>query len=207
MLNVKAPLPIVETAFMASTTTMLFLINYYFPIGPLFRMFFPTPIALVFLRWGYRAAWKCVLVTVLLLTLLMGPTRSIQFFIPHAFVGIFLGYAWKRGLPWSVTLPIGCVLNTLGVFFQAALVSVLVQENIWLYFVVQFTQLLTNIFQFFGVYSPPSLWLVQLFAVLSIFAGNFFYQCLIHIGAWLLLDRLGNTIPPPPQWLQNVLDE
>ncbi len=207
MLNAKAPLPIVETAFMASTTAMLFLINYYFPVGPLFRMFFPTPIALIFLRWGYRSAWKCVLVTVLLLTLLMGPTRSIQFMIPHAFVGIFLGYAWKRGMSWSFTLPIGSVINTLGVFFQAALVSVLVQENIWLYFVVQFTQLLTSLFQFLGIFTPPSLWLVQGFATVSIFCGNFFYQCLIHVGAWLLLDRLGIAIPAPPSWLESLLEE
>lgn len=206
MLNVKAPLPMVETAFMASTTAMLFLINYYFPVGPLFRMFFPTPIALIFLRWGYRPAWKCVLVTVLLLTLLMGPTRSIQFIIPHAFVGIFLGYAWKRGMPWSFTLLTGSVINSLGVFFQAALVSFLIQENIWLYFIVQFTQLLTNLLQFLGIFSPPSLWLVQSLAIISIFCGNFFYQCLIHVGAWLLFDRLDVAMPLPPPWLQNLFD-
>ncbi len=207
MANIKAPLPIVETAFMASTTAMLFLINYYFPVGPLLRMFFPTPIALIFLRWGYRSAWKCVLVSVLLLTLIMGPTRSIQFLIPHGFVGIFLGYAWKRSLPWSFTITIGSLINSLGVFFQAFLISVLIQENIWLYFIVQITQLLSNILQFFGVFDPPSLFFVQGFAVASIFCSNFFYQCLIHIGAWLVLDRLGNPIPAPPTWVQNLLDE
>lgn len=204
MLKVKPPLAIVETAFMASTTAMLFLINYYFPVGPLLRMFFPTPIALIFLRWGYKAAWKCVIVAVLLLTLLMGPTRSIQFFIPHAFVGLFLGYSWKRGLPWAVTLSIGSLLNTLGVFFQAALISVLVQENVWLYFIIQITQLLTNILQFFGIINPPGFWAVQTFAVFSIICANFFYQCLIHVGAWLLLDRLGTPIPSPPRWVENL---
>ncbi len=197
----------VETAFMASTTAMLFLINYYFPVGPLFRMFFPTPIALIFLRWGDRAAWKCVLVTVLLLTLLMGPTRSIQFMIPHAFVGIFLGYAWKQGMPWSFTLTIGSLINSFGVFFQVALISVLVQENIWLYFIVQITQLVTNMLQFLGIFEPPNLFFVQGFALFSIVCSNFFYQCLIHVGAWLVLDRLGTAIPAPPQWLQNLLDD
>ena len=35
------PREMVETAFLASTTAMLFLINFYFPLGPLLRMLFP----------------------------------------------------------------------------------------------------------------------------------------------------------------------
>src|SRR4028119_2383198 len=46
------PLAMVETAFLASTSSLIWLINYYFPLGPLLRMFFPIPIALVYLRWG-----------------------------------------------------------------------------------------------------------------------------------------------------------
>ena len=53
----------VETAFLASTTAMLFLINFYFPVGPLLRMLFPLPTALAYLRWHGRAAWMSVIVT------------------------------------------------------------------------------------------------------------------------------------------------
>ncbi|MFN6066311.1 MAG: DUF2232 domain-containing protein, partial [Pseudanabaena sp.] len=42
----REPRAMVETAFLASTTAMLFLINYYFPLGPLLRMLFPLPTAL-----------------------------------------------------------------------------------------------------------------------------------------------------------------
>ncbi len=47
----------VETAFLASATSLIWLIDYYFPLGPLLRVFFPIPIALAYLRWGARCAW------------------------------------------------------------------------------------------------------------------------------------------------------
>jgi hypothetical protein len=37
--NPKAPLAMVETAFLASTASLIWLINYYFPLGPLRRFF------------------------------------------------------------------------------------------------------------------------------------------------------------------------
>ncbi|HEY9861167.1 MAG TPA: hypothetical protein V6D16_16825, partial [Candidatus Obscuribacterales bacterium] len=58
-----APLAMVETAFLASTASLIWLVNYYFPMGPLLRIFFPVPIALVYLRWGHRAAWMSALVS------------------------------------------------------------------------------------------------------------------------------------------------
>src|SRR4028119_2317976 len=51
-----APLILVETAFLASTASLIWLFNYYFPLGPVLRIFFPVPIALVYLRWGNRAS-------------------------------------------------------------------------------------------------------------------------------------------------------
>lgn len=53
----------VETAFLASTASLLWLIDYYFPTGPVLRVFFPLPIALVYLRWGARSAWMAALVS------------------------------------------------------------------------------------------------------------------------------------------------
>ncbi|MCY7285958.1 MAG: DUF2232 domain-containing protein, partial [Cyanobacteria bacterium CAN_BIN43] len=50
------PLAMVETAFLASTASLLWMVSYYLSIGPWVRILFPTPIALVYLRWGARAA-------------------------------------------------------------------------------------------------------------------------------------------------------
>ena len=66
--KIQQTLAMVETAFLASAGSLIWLINYYFPLGPLFRIFFPLPIALLYLRWGNRAAWMGALVSGLLLT-------------------------------------------------------------------------------------------------------------------------------------------
>jgi len=80
----KSPqtLAMVESAFLASTVSIIWLINYYFPLGPLLRILFPLPLALVYLRWRSPAAIKSVVASGLLLSVMMGPTRSIVFLIP-----------------------------------------------------------------------------------------------------------------------------
>lgn len=92
----KPALAVVETAFLASATAIIFLINFYFPL-PFVRLLYPLPTALVYLRWGMRSAWLAVVVTFLLLTILMGPTRSLQYLVPHGLQGVLLGYLWHRG--------------------------------------------------------------------------------------------------------------
>jgi uncharacterized protein YybS (DUF2232 family) len=91
----KSPrtLAMVETAFLASTASLIWLINYYFPLGPVLTIFFSIPIALVYLRWGHRSALKGVIVAGLLLCVLMGPTRSIVFLMPYGLLSLQLGFA------------------------------------------------------------------------------------------------------------------
>jgi uncharacterized protein YybS (DUF2232 family) len=195
----------VETAFLASTTAMLFLINYYFPLGPLLRMLFPLPTALAYLRWNGRAAWMTMVVTSLLLAILMGPTRSIQYIIPHGLVGVTLGYLWKRDFPWSGSLSIATVISSLGTAFQFAFVSLLLGENLWNYSIVQITGFLNWIMQLFGSLDQPDFATIQTFAIAAIIFSNFAYQLLVHIVAWIVLDRLGNPIPHPPKWIESLL--
>lgn len=201
----KDPRAMVETAFLASTTAMLFLINYYFPLGPLLRMLFPLPTALAYLRWNGRAAWMAMIVTALLLAILMGPTRSIQYIIPHGLVGVTLGYLWKRDFPWSGSLSIATIIGSLGTAFQFAFLSVLLGENLWTYSIVQITGFLNWLMQLFGSLEQPDFAAIQTFAIAAIIFSNFAYQLLVHLVAWIVLDRLGNPIPAPPKWIESLL--
>jgi uncharacterized protein YybS (DUF2232 family) len=203
--NRSSALAMVETAFLASTTAMLFLINTYFPIGPFLRMLYPIPIALAYLRWGGRASWMAMIVTTLLLSVLMGPIRSLQYMIPHGLVGILLGYLWRRKLPWAVSLPLSTVLGIFGTAFQLLFLSLLVSENLWTYSTVQMTGIVSWLMQLFGSLDQPELWLIQALAVGGIVFSNLMYQLLVHVVAWILLDRLGNPIPSPPKWLESLL--
>jgi uncharacterized protein YybS (DUF2232 family) len=205
-LTSKAPLAMVETAFLASAASLIWLINYYFPLGPILRMFFPIPIALVYLRWGHRASWMAAIVSGLLLTVLMGPTRSIVYFIPYGLMGVQLGLMWRRHANWLFSIFAGTLIGTLGFFFRFWLFSLLLGEDLWAYVMTQITQLTEWGFIKLGLLIQPDLTLIQAIAVLAIFINNAVYLFVVHLVALLLLDRLGNPIPRPPNWVLVLLD-
>lgn len=204
--QVHSALVMVETAFLASTSALIWLINFYLPLGPLLRIFFPIPIALAYLRWGKRAAWMAALVASLLLAVLMGPPRSLQFFMPYGLLGVILGGLWRRRVGWAVSIGWGALTGALGLFFQIGLISLLLGENLWLYLNRQVLELLDWVFIRLGWLIQPDLTVVQGVAVAIVGLNALLYLLLVHLAAWLLLERVGNSIPAPPLWLQVLLD-
>ena len=200
------PLKMVETAFLASAASLIWFINYYFPLGPLLRIFFPVPIALVYLRWGNRAAWMATGVSGLLLSVLMGPTRSILFIIPFGLLGVLLGAVWQRRSPWVVSIGLGTLLCVLGFFFRLGLLSVLAGQDVWVYLITQVTELAEWVFLKLGLLAQPSVFIIQVGAIALVFVSNVIYLFVVHLAAWFLLDRLGNPIPRPPHWVQVLMD-
>lgn len=202
----SSTLAMVETAFLASVCSLIWLINYYFPIGPFLRIFFPIPIALIYLRWGYRAAWMGALVSGLLLTVLMGPTRSVIFVIPYGLMGVQLGYCWRRRTNWLFSIVTGALIETFGFFFRFLLFSILLGEDLWQYMIIQFTELVQWLFMKLGIISQPSFYFIQLFTIVMVILNSLIYLSAVHLVALLVLDKLGNTIPKPPRWIQIILN-
>ncbi|MBW4593853.1 MAG: DUF2232 domain-containing protein [Brasilonema angustatum HA4187-MV1] len=205
-MKLEVPLRMVETAFLASTASLIWFINFYFPLGPVLRIFFPVPIALVYLRWGKRAAWMAAVTCGLLLAVLMGPVRSLLFVIPFAFMGVLLGATWNRRVPWIVSITLGALLGTIGVFFRIWLMSVLTNEDLWIYVINQVMDFIEWVVLKLGILVNPSVFWIQVGAIALIIFNNFIYLFTVHLAAWLLLDRLGNPIPRPPHWVQVIMD-
>lgn len=205
-LQVESTLRMVETAFLASTASLIWFINFYFPLGPVLRIFFPIPIALVYLRWGNRAAWMAAVTSGLLLSVLMGPVRSLLFVIPFALMGVLLGATWYRRVSWIVSIVLGTLLGTVGVFFRLWFLSVLSGEDLWVYVINQVTALIEWFFLKFELLMTANLLLIQLGAIALVVLNNIIYLFLVHLTAWLLFDRLGNPIPRPPHWVQVLMD-
>jgi uncharacterized protein YybS (DUF2232 family) len=196
----------VETAFLASAASLVWLINFYFPIGPILKIFFPIPIALIYLRRGNRASWMAAIVSGLLLLVLMGPTRSIIFLMPYGLMGVQLGACWRRKVSWLFSILIGTVIGSLGIFFRFWLTSVLVGENLWIYVITQITEVADWIFFKLGILAQPSFMLIQTLAFVLIIINNLVYLFAVHLVALMLLDRLNNPISRPPEWVRVLLD-
>ena len=204
----KSPrtLAMVETAFLASTASLIWLINYYFPLGPILTIFFAIPLALVYLRWGHRSALKGVIVAGLLLCVLMGPTRSIVFLMPYGLLSLQLGFCWRRQSNWLFSIFTGSLIGTFGFFFRVSLFSLLLGENLWQYAIIQMTNFLDWAFLKLNILAQPDFRLIQMIAALMIFVNSFIYVFAVHLVALLVFDRLGNPIPRPPKWIQVILD-
>ncbi|MEL6901715.1 MAG: DUF2232 domain-containing protein [Cyanobacteria bacterium J06606_4] len=213
--SVIGPLPLVETAFLASAASLMWLVNIYFPPGPLLRILFPLPIALVYLRWNVRAAWMAATVSGLLLTILLGPTRSVLFVMPYGFLGVQLGCLWRRRARWELSILTGALLVALGSFFRIWLLSLLAGEDFWGYLIAQITQLidwavrvLTNWGWIgLGALGQPSMSFVAIAAVVMVIFASAVYLFTVHLAAWLVLERLGVAMPEPPGWVQVLIDE
>ncbi|MCB8761239.1 DUF2232 domain-containing protein [Planktothrix agardhii] len=197
---------LVETAFLASAGSLIWFVNYYFPMGPVLRLFFALPMALLYLRWGKRAAVMGAVASFLLLSVLMGPTRSIVFLIPYGWLGVVLGGMWKRKSPWWMSIGTGSLIVAIGFFFKYWLLSILLGRNLWAYATIQMTAVADWIFIKLGILAQPSLVFVQVLAVLMILINSIVYLFVVHLVSLLLLDRLNSPIPRPPKWVQVLLD-
>ena len=196
----------VETAFLASAASLVWLIYYYFPIGPILKIFFPIPIALIYLRRGNRASWMAAIVSGLLLLVLMGPTRSIIFLMPYGLMGVQLGACWQRKVSWVFSILFGAAIGSVGIFFRFWLTSVLVGENLWVYVITQITQVADWLFFQLGILAQPNFILIQTLAFGLIIVNNLVYLFAVHLVALMLLDRLNNPISRPPEWVRVLLD-
>lgn len=196
----------VETAFLASAASLVWLIYYYFPIGPILKIFFPIPIALIYLRRGNRASWMAAIVSGLLLLVLMGPTRSIIFLMPYGLMGVQLGACWQRKVSWLFSILFGAAIGSVGIFFRFWLTSVLVGENLWVYVITQITQVADWLFFQLGILAQPNFILIQTLAFGLIIVNNLVYLFAVHLVALMLLDRLNNPISRPPEWVRVLLD-
>jgi uncharacterized protein YybS (DUF2232 family) len=205
-LEPSSPLVMVETAFLASAASLIWLVNFYFPLGPIFRIFFPIPIALIYLRWGSRAAWMGALVTGLLLSVLMGPPRSLLYVMPFGLMGVMLGVLWRRRASWGLAIALAAILGSLGFFFRVWLVSILLGDDLWLYSTTQVTAAIDRVCSWLGILYQPTLVAIQAFVVAMVVVNNIVYGFVVHVVAWFLFDRLGNPIPRPPKWVQVLME-
>lgn len=196
-----------ETAFLASAACLLFLISDYLPLSKGFlKPLLPLPLILVYLRWGKRAGWMSVVVSSLLLSVLMGPTRSILFTIPHGLLGIQLGAFWRRGVGWGWSILVGSILDSLGFFFRVGLTSILVGEDLWTYAIARTSDILGWFLEKFGILAEPNIWVIQLASIGLLFLSSLSSLLIVHLVALLLFDRIGGPIPRPPAWLEEALE-
>ena len=197
---------LVDTAYLAAATALLWVALYYLPVGsPLFRLALPLPLALLQLRHGWRCAVEGVAVTALLLVALMGPIRGPLVLFPYGFLALWLGWGWRRRLSWWLTLSLGGLIGAVGFLVRVAVFSVLVGENLWVLITSAAAGLLERLSGVLGLGPGFDLVQVQLAALLLVLIQNLLVVFCLHAVAYWIFPRLQAPISEPPPALRALV--
>ena len=205
-LSRRQALRLVEGAYLAATTGLIWLALYYLPVGGgLFRLALPLPLTLLQLRRGGRSGVEGLLLAVLLMTALMGPVRGPLLLFPYGMLAIWLGWCWGCGLSWWLSWSVGVVLGTAGFLVRVLVLSVLVGENLWVVITRAGAGMLDRVITLLHLPMSADLASVQLMALLLVVVQEVIYVLSLHALAFWIFPRLRSSIPEPPRLLHGLV--
>ncbi|WP_114988241.1 DUF2232 domain-containing protein [Synechococcus sp. N19] len=205
-LSRQQALRLVEGAYLAAATGLIWLALYYLPVGgALFRLALPLPLILLQLRRGNRSGAEGLLLSVLLLTALMGPLRGPLLLFPYGLLSLWLGWSWCRGISWWLSWSGGVVLGTAGFLVRVLVLSLLVGENLWVVITRAGFALLERLIVVLHLPITPDLTQVQLMALLLVVVQEVIYVLSLHALAYWIFPRLKSPIPEPPRLLHGLI--
>jgi uncharacterized protein YybS (DUF2232 family) len=197
---------LMDTAYLAAATALLWIALYYLPVGsPLFRLALPLPLALLQLRHGWRCAVEGVVVTALLLLALMGPIRGLLVLFPYGALALWMGWCWKRGASWWWSWGLGSLIGAVGFLVRVVVLSVLVGQNLWVVITGAAAGLMEKLASLIGHSGAVDLAQVQLLALVLVLFQNIVVVLAMHAVAYWIFPRLKAPIPEPPELLRVVV--
>ena len=200
-------LNIVETSYLASLSSLLWVALYYLPIGvALLRLILPLPMILLHLRRGTKTALEGLLIQFLLLFIIMGPVRGTLFLFPYGILAFWLGWSWFREKSWGFSLTVGVIIGTLGFFLRVIALSTLVGDNLWVLITRASFGLLEKFIGLLNLSFSPSILSIQLGAIFLIIFQEIVYVLTVHVVAYSVFPRFKLNIPDPPRLLNSLVD-
>ena len=205
-LSKRKALKIVESSYLAATTSLIWIALYYLPIGgAVFRLALPLPLALLQLRRGFKTGIEGVIICVMLLTVLMGPIRGPLVLFPYGFISLWLGYSWYKRWNWLLSWSVGVVIGTMGFLVRVFVLSVLVGENLWVIITRAGAALIEKGIDIFNLSFSPNMTQVQIVALCLVITQEIVYVLCLHALAYWIFPRLKASMPEPPTLLDSLI--
>ena len=205
-LSKRNALKIVESSYLAAATSLIWIALYYLPIGgAVFRLALPLPLALLQIRRGLKTGIEGVTISVMLLTVLMGPLRGPLVLFPYGLLSLWLGYSWYKGKNWWLSWSVGVAIGAMGFLIRVFILSVLVGENLWVIITRAGAALLERGIDVFNLSFTPDMTQVQIVALFLIITQEIVYVLCLHALAYWIFPRLKSSIPEPPAVLENLI--
>ena len=205
-LSKRKALKIVESSYLAATTSLIWIALYYLPIGgAVFRLALPLPLALLQIRRGFKTGINGVIVSVVLLAALMGPLRGPLILFPYGLLSLWLGYSWQKGWNWWLSWSVGVAIGTMGFLVRVFVLSLLVGENLWIIITRAGAAILEKGIDIFNLPFNPDMTHVQIVALCLVITQEIVYVLCLHALAYWIFPRLKSYIPEPPTLLDNLI--
>lgn len=103
---------IVEGAFLAAITAVLFIISIYIPLlGTLVSFLCPLPIIILCLRHSVKFAIISTFISGILVTILAGPLQGLMVLLGFGILGLTLGFSIKKELSLTDIVIVGSIAS------------------------------------------------------------------------------------------------
>ncbi|MEA1939931.1 MAG: YybS family protein [Candidatus Caldatribacteriota bacterium] len=103
---------IVEGAFLAAITAVLFIISIYVPLlGTIVSFLCPLPIIILCLRHSLKFALIATIVSGVLVSLLAGPFQGFMVLLGFGILGFTMGFGIKKELPFTEIIIISSIAS------------------------------------------------------------------------------------------------
>ncbi|KAA3463469.1 Outer membrane usher papC [Gossypium australe] len=210
----RETLRLVECSMFAAVTGLVYFLSNSLAIENYFGCFFSLPIVISSMRWGVACGRKQLVATVLLLFVLSGPVKAINYLLYHGILGFVMGALWSSGADWTVSIPL-CTLvvysplshaRAIGLVGYVLTTSFLIRENILALITINIHASLSYIFAAVGINLIPSMnFIYTLFGIL-VLLNNASFVFLLHLLYSLFLTRMGmKTSLRLPRWFKKAI--
>ena len=124
---------------------------------------------------------------------------------PYGLLALWLGWGWRRGSSWWLTLSVGALIGALGFLVRVAVLSVLVGENLWILITTAAAGLLDRFSLLLGLGPGWDLHQVQIAALTLVLIQNLVVVLTLHAVAYWIFPRLKAPVPEPPPLLRSLV--
>ncbi|XVF03082.1 hypothetical protein REPUB_Repub04eG0230100 [Reevesia pubescens] len=194
-----------EDAEIAVTGLVYFLSNSL-AIENYFGCFFSLPIVISSIRWGVACGRKQLVATAMLLFVLSGPVKALNYLLTHGILGFTMGALWRLGADWNVSILLCTIARSMGAVGYVLTTSFLIRENILALITVNIHASLSYIFAAMGINLIPSMsFIYSLFGIL-VLLNSASFVFLLHLLYSVFFTRMGmKTSLRLPRWLEKAI--
>jgi len=203
--SLSATQRLVEAAMLAAVSGLSYVLATSMGFEPFLGFFLPLPGVLSSMRGGPSAGRKTVTATFFLLLVLLGPVKALTYLFTHGLMALSMGYTWCKGYGWGISIALGSLAKISGQIGFTALLSWVVQENLFRLSVIGSASSINQLRAMLGIGGSISQATVIVGIACVLLVNSVFHMFFVQIVYMILLTNMGYSVGPPPKLVRKFM--